>query len=162
MEICDDLCLCAVWAPPHNSIQAILYRSQFLAVWIHQYGDLPRFRYYNCVMTMFGNEWKVLDFCNFIKIPKNAENPRKLNVLTIYPYFLGLVLPCQGQYYNLESGIMKQPSTVSYLAEVELEFTTWAWVQVTARMAIGGGHHCRSLFWQWLFSHPSFAYINKQ
>ena len=51
---------------------------------------------------------------------------------------------------------------VSYLAEVEFEFTTWAWVQATVRMVISSGSHCWLPFRQWLFSYYSFAYINKQ
>ena len=39
MGICVEVCLCAVWPPPHNSIQPIsyqsLYRSRWLAVWKH-------------------------------------------------------------------------------------------------------------------------------
>ena len=36
MGICDDVCLCAVWTPPHNSMQPIfisLYRSWCRAMW---------------------------------------------------------------------------------------------------------------------------------
>ena len=32
MEIFIGLCLQAVWTPPHNSVQAILYQSVFISV----------------------------------------------------------------------------------------------------------------------------------
>ena len=40
---------------------------------------------------------------------------------------------------------------VSYLAEFEFEYTTWAWVQGHRWRAISGGGHCRNSSQQWLF-----------
>ena len=68
-----------------------------------------------------------------------------------------VVMPIQGG----SRFMVTAESRVSFPVEVEFEFTTWAWVQATAEMAISGGGHCWSPFQLWLFFLPLIC-IHKQ